>query len=36
MNKYACLDKYFMPLLKKIFDTLGETKVLNLHFKFAF
>jgi len=37
MNKYACLDKYVMPLFWKVFDALGETKVFNilyLHFNY--
>lgn len=30
MNKYACLDKYVMPLLKNIFDALQENKMFNI------
>jgi hypothetical protein len=29
MNKHTHLDKYAMPLLKEIFDALGQVKVFS-------
>jgi hypothetical protein len=29
MNKWTCLDKYSMPLLKQNFDALGQSKLFN-------
>jgi hypothetical protein len=29
MNKWTCFDKYFMPLLKEIFDTFGRVEGFN-------
>jgi len=29
VNKWTCSDKYAMPLLKEIFDALGQAKVLS-------
>jgi len=29
IKKHTCSNKYAMPLLKEIFDALGQTKVFN-------
>jgi hypothetical protein len=37
VNKHMCLDKYAMPLLKDIFDALGQAKVFStLDLRFSY